>query len=167
MVTGLMVTIVGSHSIATGDFVLVKHDESDDMATSSLTDWKAKVLEVRALDAEHVYIRVSWLNRPEDMMGGRQIFHGRSEIIPTNQMDVISALSVNGIFSLKHWDEFEDGTQEIFFEEDEYFWRQTFDVVSKRLSVSLKQLLCDQVGYSDKLLGPQWKYASIIRHEPC
>ena len=70
MVMVLTVTIVGTHSIATGDFVLIKHDDSDDLATSSLTDWKAKVLEARALDAEHVYIRVSWLNRPEDMMAG-------------------------------------------------------------------------------------------------
>jgi hypothetical protein len=167
MVTGLTVTIVGSHSIATGDFILIKHDDSDNLATSSLTDWKAKVLEVRALDAEHVYIRVSWLNRPEDLMGGRQIFHGRSELIPTNQMDVMSALSVNGIFSLKHWDEFEDDTQENFFEEDEYFWRQTFDFVSNRLSVSQKQFSRDQAGFSDQLIGPRWKYASIIRHEPC
>jgi hypothetical protein len=92
-------------------------------------------LEVRALDAEHVYIRVSWLNRPEDMMGGRQSFHGRSELIPTNQMDVISALSVNGIFSLKHSDEFGVDKQEDFLGEDKYFWRQTFDFVNKRLSV--------------------------------
>jgi hypothetical protein len=59
MVTCLTVTIVGSYSIATGDFVLIKHDDSNDLATSSLTDWKAKVLEVRTLDAEYVYIRVS------------------------------------------------------------------------------------------------------------
>jgi len=136
MVMVLTVTIVGTRSIATGDFVLIKHDDSDDLATSSLTDWKAKVLEARALDAEHVYIRVSWLNRPEDMMGGRQVFHGRSELIPTNQLDIISALSVNGVFSLQHWDEFEGDTQGNFFEEDKYFWRQTFDFVSKRLSVS-------------------------------
>ena len=135
MVTGLTVTVVGSHSIATGSFVLIRHDDSDDLATSSLTDWKAKVLEVRALDAEHVYIRVSWLNRPEDMMGGRQSFHGRSELIPTNQMDVISALSVNGILPLKHSEEFGVDTQEDFLGEDEYFWRQTFDFVNKRLSV--------------------------------
>jgi hypothetical protein len=135
MVRGLTVTIVGSHSIATGNFVLIKHDDSDDLATSSLTDWKAKVLEVRALDPEHVYIRVSWLNRPEDMMSGRQSFHGRSELIPTNQMDVIGALSVNGIFSLKHSDEFGVDNQKDFLGEDKYFWRQTFDFVNKRLSV--------------------------------
>jgi hypothetical protein len=155
MVTGLTVTIVGSHSIATGNFVLIKHDDSDDLATNSLTDWKAKVLEVRALDAEHVYIRVSWLNRPEDMMGGRQSFHGRSELIPTNQMDVISALSVNGIFSLKHSDEFGVDDQKNFLSGDKYFWRQTFDFVNKRLSVRSKRPLRNQAGFADKLIGPQ------------
>ena len=39
--------------------------------------WKAKVLEVRALDSEHVYIRVAWLNRPEDLQGGRKAYHGK------------------------------------------------------------------------------------------
>ncbi len=53
---------------------------------------EAKVLEVRALDPEHVYIRVAWLNRPEDLAGGRQPHHGKNELIPTNQLDIIDAM---------------------------------------------------------------------------
>jgi hypothetical protein len=53
-----MARVVGSESIATGDFILVSHGVTEDPVFDSLSDWKAKVLEVRALDKEHVYIRV-------------------------------------------------------------------------------------------------------------
>lgn len=82
---------VGVESIAIGEFVLVKHDGTDNSAVDGSSDWKAKVLEVRALDEEHVYIRVSWLNRPEDLAGGRRDCHGKNELVPTNQMDIIDA----------------------------------------------------------------------------
>lgn len=58
-----MARVVGSESIATGDFILISHSIPEGPAFDSLSDWKAKVFEVRALDEEHVYIRVSWLNR--------------------------------------------------------------------------------------------------------
>jgi hypothetical protein len=45
----LSVAVVGCGSIATGEFILVKHDGTDDFAVDSSSDWKAKVLEVRAL----------------------------------------------------------------------------------------------------------------------
>jgi hypothetical protein len=62
-----MAEVVGSESIVTGDFILVSHSISEGPASDSLSDWKARVLEVRALGEEHVYVRVSWLNRPEDL----------------------------------------------------------------------------------------------------
>jgi hypothetical protein len=67
------------------------------------------VLEVRALDPEHVYIRVAWLNRPEDLHIGRKAYHGKNELIPTNQMDVIEATAVNGSVEVVEWDEREEG----------------------------------------------------------
>jgi hypothetical protein len=53
----LIAGIVG-HEIARGDFILVSHNMTEYPVLDSLPDWKAKVLEVRALDAEHVYVRV-------------------------------------------------------------------------------------------------------------
>jgi len=50
---------VGEQSIAVGEVVLVKHETSEDPSIDVASQWKAKVLEVRALDSEHVYIRVS------------------------------------------------------------------------------------------------------------
>jgi hypothetical protein len=138
----LTAAIVGSESIAVGEFILVKHDGTDDSAVDSSSDWKAKVLEVRALDSEHVYIRVSWLNRPEDMAGGRQDYHGKNELVPTNQIDIIDAMSVNGKFYLKHWDEMKDidqDDQDDTSEKDVYYWRQTFNFAEQRLSKKAKR----------------------------
>lgn len=89
--------------------------------------WKAKVLEVRALDPEHVYIRVAWLNRPEDLDSGRKPYHGKDELIPTNQIDIIDAMAVNGAFEVSKWEESADEDESSMPAEDQYFWRQTYD----------------------------------------
>jgi hypothetical protein len=94
-------------------------------------------LEVRALDTEHVYVRVSWLNRPEDLKGGRQDYHGKNELVPTNQMDVINAQAVNGTFVLIHYDQLKDENRRSGSGKDIYFWRQTFNFTTRRLSVIL------------------------------
>lgn len=127
--------IVGSESIAVGQSIMVKHDDSEDAKIDLAAQWKAKVLEVRALDSEHVYIRVAWLNRPEDLAGGRKSYHGKNELIPSNEMDVIDAMAVNGSLDVYHWDEKDDDSA--LAGEDQYFWRQTFDFANtKTFSVS-------------------------------
>lgn len=123
---------VGSESIATGECILVKHDETEDPRMDIHSQWKAKVLEVRALDQEHVYIRLSWLNRPEDLPSGRKDYHGKNELIPTNQMDIIDAMAVNGALGVRHWDEQADGDEQSMPAEDEFFWRQTFDFANTK-----------------------------------
>lgn len=75
-----MAEVVGFESITTGDFILGSHDISEDPTFDSFSDWKAKIVEVRALDEEHVHVRISRLNRPEDLKGGRQDYHGRNEL---------------------------------------------------------------------------------------
>ena len=87
---------------------------------------------MRALDPEHVYIRLSWLNRPEDLGSGRKDYHGRNELVPTNQMDIIDAMAVNGKLEVKHWDETADEDETSMPQEDEYFWRQTFDFANTK-----------------------------------
>jgi hypothetical protein len=130
--------VVGSESIAKGDFILVSHTITKDLVFDSLLDWKAEVLEVRALDKEHVYVRVNWLNRPEDLEGGRQDHHGKNELVPTNHMDVINAQAVNGTFELTHYDHSENDEQRDAFGTDKYFWRETFELITKSLLVRLK-----------------------------
>lgn len=127
-----------SESIATGDFILVSHSITEGPAFDSPSDWKARVLEVRALDEEHVYVRVSWLNRPEDVGGGRQDHHGKNKLVPTNQMDVINAQSMNGTFKLVRYDRLKHDDRKNAPDQDKYFWRQTFDSPTNRLLVKLR-----------------------------
>jgi hypothetical protein len=130
----LTAAVMGLGSIATGEFILVKHDGTDDFAVDSSSDWKAKVLEVRALDEEHVYIRVSWLNRPEDLAGGRRDYHGKNELVPTNQIDIIDATTVNGKFDLKRWTEMKNIDPDDALRKEVYYWSQTLDFTNQRLS---------------------------------
>lgn len=74
---------------------------------------------MRALDAQHVYVRVAWLNRLEDLPGGRQHHHGIKELMPTNQMDVVNALAINGTLLSKHYDDLANSDQEKACVEDE------------------------------------------------
>ena len=92
--------------------------------------WKGKVLEVRALDSEHVYIRVAWLNRPEDLETGRKAYHGKNELVPTNQMDIIDGATVNGQIDVVQWDEKDDDVD--LMNEETFFWRQTYDFANTK-----------------------------------
>lgn len=140
-VTLLTKRTVGSESIAVGQYILVKHDDSEDAKIDVAAQWKAKVLEVRALDSEHVYIRVAWLNRPEDLASGRKDYHGKNELIPSNEMDVIDAMAVNGSLEVYHWDEKDD--ESTLATEDQFFWRQTYDFANtKTFSVSDAHVWC-------------------------
>lgn len=62
-----MAGVVSLGSIATGDFILVSRDPARYPVFGSPSDRKAKVIEVRALDAEHAYLRGAWLYRPEEL----------------------------------------------------------------------------------------------------
>lgn len=88
---------------------------------------------MRALDQEHVYVRVAWFNRPEDLPTGRQPYHGKNELIPSNEMDIIDAMAVNGRLEVIHWDEFDDDSA--MMPEDQYFWRQTYEFLTSTYSV--------------------------------
>ena len=100
---------MGQESIAVGQSILVKHDDAEEGTKIDIREqWKAKVLEVRALDSEHVFLRLAWLNRPEDLQSGRKPYHGKHELIPTNEMDIIDAMTVNGSLTVVHWDETDD-----------------------------------------------------------
>ncbi|KAK5133253.1 hypothetical protein LTR08_007987 [Meristemomyces frigidus] len=133
---------VGDESIAVGESILVKHNDSEERNVDPAEQWKARVLEVRALDSEHVYVRVSWLNRPEDLDGGRKAYHGQNELIPTNEMDIIDAMAVNGGLEVYHWDEEDDESE--MPDPDEFFWRQTYDFANTKTFSALRLICRDQ-----------------------
>ncbi|KAF2650181.1 hypothetical protein K491DRAFT_697518 [Lophiostoma macrostomum CBS 122681] len=112
----------------TGHYVYVRPDKEQDNAT--IKGWIAKVLEVRAGDNAHVFLRVLWMYRPEDLPLGRQPYHGEHELIASNAMDVIDAQSVDGKAEVNYWDENEDST--IVLDPTKMFWRQTVDFWGKQ-----------------------------------
>ena len=79
----------------------MEYDKSED--GSHYSYWKAKVLEVRALDPKHVHLRVARINRPEDLPGGRQPHHTMDELVPSNEMDFFNAKYVKGPVEVMPW----------------------------------------------------------------
>jgi hypothetical protein len=94
--------------------------------------WKAKVLETRALDSQHVYLRVVWINRPEDLPAGREQHHAIDELIPSNQMDFVDAIYVKGPVEVIHWSKRPGVGNAFNSTRPQYFWRQTYNYCTKQ-----------------------------------
>ena len=113
--------------------------------------WVANILECRAFDSQHVYLRVWWLYRPEDLPDGRQMYHAEGEVIPSNAMQIINAESVAGTvddFRKLNEQNYEDMTQGYH----DLFWRQTLDAQSGELSELLRICTCNEYANPDN--GP-------------
>ena len=140
---------VGDEKIRTDEYVFVNnsgeegkqgeeaHGEQHSAEHADFRNyWVAQVKEVAAMDGHHVYIRVLWLYWPEELPGGAQPYHGQSELVLSNHMDIIDALAVAGRARVRHWAE---------HDEDDVpgglFWRQQYtfhnEAVSVRSFVSL------------------------------
>lgn len=91
--------------------------------------WVARVLEVRASDPTHVYLRVYWLYWPDELPGGRREYHGKSELVVSNHMEIVDAMTVAGRADVVHWTEKDEE------EMKGLYWRQTFNYVTQKLSV--------------------------------
>ncbi|KAF1989591.1 hypothetical protein K402DRAFT_258286 [Aulographum hederae CBS 113979] len=141
---------ISKETFEVGNVLLIKNDEgtitSDpDSGLSPLANvlknqWVAHVLEVRAGDEHHVYLRVYYLYRPEDLPMGRQPYHGTNELLASNEMCVIDAMTVNQRISTTHWDE-NDDSQDI---PADLFWRQEYNFDTKKISKLRTHCICDQ-----------------------
>ncbi|KAI8940035.1 hypothetical protein NX059_003757 [Plenodomus lindquistii] len=121
---------ISGEEFEVNNFVFVERDPESPGSQAPVPDWVAKVLEVRAGDAQHVFLRVYWAYRPEDLPGGRQPHHGDCELIVSNHMDVIDALCVQGAADVIHWDDGPDHTK--FPKQEQLYWRQGFDFVKRK-----------------------------------
>lgn len=133
-------TTVSEQTFVVGGCVFVRSDETDEEGnTNSLTQWKAQIHEVRALDANHVYLRVSWLLRPQhDLPNGAKSYHAVHELIPSTNIDIIDAKTINASLSIKYWDEFEDAEGQLT---TEFFWRQSYDHINDKMTVRLTSII--------------------------
>ncbi|KAJ9648498.1 hypothetical protein H2199_001353 [Coniosporium tulheliwenetii] len=151
---------IANESFQLGDIVLI-HNESP-----LGQPWLAKVLEVRAGDEQHVYLRVFWLYRPEELPnGGRRPYHGRNELVASNDMQIIDAMTVDGRVEVRHWDEADEAEE--LFPADQLFWRQTWDAVRGVLSKPREHCVCHRPFNPDRLLiacghCKTWMHAECI-----
>ncbi|KAH7408139.1 hypothetical protein DE146DRAFT_606612 [Phaeosphaeria sp. MPI-PUGE-AT-0046c] len=112
-----------------GQCVFIEKQPEKQDVDGSIQHWVGQVLEVRAGDASHVYLRVYWFYRPEDLPGGRQPHHGECELVASNHMDIIEALSVSDKADVKYWDEDPEKPWPL---KQQLFWRQSFDLQTTR-----------------------------------
>lgn len=92
--------------------------------------WIARVLEIRAVDEAHVYLRVYWWYWPEELPMGRCDWHGNKELVASNHMEIVDAMTVSGRADVRRWEEL-DEEEEV----GELFWRQKLDYPSGKLMV--------------------------------
>ena len=147
---------------------MVKGDSSTDPESAedpTLPQWKAQLLEVRAFNENHVYVKVAWLYRPDhDIPSGPTNYHGKYELIPSTEISIIDAASVNGSIKVKYWDEYKDDDVPIA---EEYYWRQSYDHLTGTLSSCRQVCVCSQPHNPDRLIiqckhCDQWMHAACL-----
>lgn len=131
---------INSEEFQVNQLVFVKSSEDSDGANppNSVEGWLAKILEIRAGDSSHVFLRVFWAYRPEDLPGGRQPHHGASEIIVSNHMDIIEPLTVQSLADMVYWN---DDPDSLPLPVDQLFFRQSYDITKKSNPFSVRVLL--------------------------
>jgi hypothetical protein len=116
----------------THDYIHVKPMDSGD---AKINTWIARVLEIRAEDDRHVWLRVYWMYRPEDLPMGRQPYHGSRELIASNAMDFVDAHAVEDKAEVIHW---EENDKEQVLDPGTLYWRQTFDASKNKGTLSVR-----------------------------
>jgi len=114
----------------------------------------AKVLEVRAKDNQHVYLRVFWLYWPDELPNGRQPYHGANEFIMSNAMDIVDAMTVAAPAEVTQWDEEKDEQEDL----GQRFFRQFLDIKKlggpkgSELSAIRQHCICHKYYNPDKTM---------------
>jgi hypothetical protein len=129
--------------------------------------WVAKVLEVRATDTSHVYLRVFWLYWPDELPNGRQKYHGANELVMSNAMEIVDAMSVAAEAEVKQWDESNDEQEDL----GPVFFRQFLDINAKggpMLSELRRHCVCNEYYQPDKTMYKCSKRdCETWNHEEC
>jgi hypothetical protein len=107
--------------------------------------WVARLQEARASDNRLVWLRIFWLYWPEDTPGGRQHYHGSSELVLSNDPAIIEARTISGMADVGQWDEWDD--EEEIKGGAGLYWRQKLDITlgsnnKKALSAVRKHCKC-------------------------
>jgi len=141
--------VLGKEKFHTDDYVYVANEESVKRQRTAdgtvpprrLTDdWVARIVEIRALNEQNVFARVFWMYWPEELpagtidgrktVKGRQAYHGEHELIASNHMDVINAVSVTSPARVNQWTEADDEETQ-----PSLYWRQVLNIHNSQISV--------------------------------
>lgn len=79
------------------------------------------IADVRADNAQEVYLRILYAYWPEELPQGRQSYHGMKEVIMSNHMDIKEAHTIGSKVEVVQVD---DSVEYI----DAVYWRQTLDI---------------------------------------
>ncbi|KAH0566161.1 hypothetical protein GP486_000443 [Trichoglossum hirsutum] len=143
--------MINDESFRVGQSVFINHSDitqGTDLSEADLHDfWAAEVVEIRANDAQHVYLRVAWYYWPEELPGGRRYYHGMKELVASNHMEIIQATTVAGHASIRRWKE-NNSSEEL----DGFFWRQRLNIITKKLTPVEKYCICDRAHNPDKVM---------------
>ncbi|MCJ1478924.1 hypothetical protein MMC13_007608 [Lambiella insularis] len=141
--------IVSEKQFGVNDFVYINNGQ---VAYGEETEddkqfWIARVLEVRASSPSAVYLRVYWMYWPSELPCGHEYYHGRYELVASNHMEIIDAMTVSGKAEVAHIVEDEDAVTVTGL-----YWRQKFDYRSGKVSALKRDCVCKAYHNPDKLL---------------
>ncbi|KAL8938301.1 MAG: hypothetical protein Q9216_003963 [Gyalolechia sp. 2 TL-2023] len=132
----------------------------------SETDCVGRIIEIRAADPQNVYARVFWVLRPEDVPGGRQPYHGEDELISSNLMEIVDALTFKKPVRVVHWMQ-DDGTPRRAPEEG-FYWRQKWDWIAEKLVPFPTHCVCDKpVSLHELTIQCTNPHCLILLHGAC
>ncbi|VTT61429.1 unnamed protein product, partial [Fusarium fujikuroi] len=149
--------ILNQNKYNTESFVYVANELSKENKKAQDHGLMARILEIRALDEVHVYARIYWMYRPEDLpLGtvdgdkktqGRQPYHGVNELIASNHMDIINVVSIEGLAAVDEW--IDSDTNKV---PEDLYWRQEFDCRNSQLSSIELICECQEPANPDKIV---------------
>ncbi|OBT40506.1 hypothetical protein VE00_07909 [Pseudogymnoascus sp. WSF 3629] len=166
--------IVGGVSYRKNDYVYVRHADlelvSDD---DNRRFWFAHILEIRAKCAWRVYALIAWMYWPDELLGahmgtetptsGRHWYHGKHELVASNHLDVLDVNSMAGHAPVAQWFEDDDDNTQ-----DGFYWRQTFNIMSRGLSGIRKYCICENYYNPDfTLVACPNEECRLWMHEEC
>ncbi|CCX30182.1 Similar to hypothetical protein [Tuber melanosporum Mel28]; acc. no. XP_002840073 [Pyronema omphalodes CBS 100304] len=154
--------VVGKETFGIGDYLLINNASTKPVEQTEENFWVAQVLEIRAKDEEHVYLRVYWMYRPEELPQGRQQYHGREELIHSNHMDIIDARTVGGRSTVKRWREHDDNEEN----PSGSYWRQKFDYDEQTLGALREHCACRGY-YNPDTIMILCDWCNMWLHEHC
>ena len=142
--------------------------EAEILAFDKENLWVGQVLEVKAASPSQVWLRVFWLYWPEELPRGRQKYHGNQELIMSNHMEIVDAMTVTSSADIVHWDEKAED-QDV----GQRFWRQFYDIQLEPtknggLSTIRSHCVCNEFYNPDEaiLICPNSK-CGIWNHQEC